>query len=88
MTNRALLKVSLDVIAKHFFDDTVKVQTAILDSDDLAHGTVTRLIEGEGLPPAPNPGMRYCRVNAEVTSHRDEKNLVPAVTRSVRFIPS
>lgn len=85
--NRALIKVSLDVIAKHFFDDSVQVSMAMLDSDDLSQGTITLVIEGDGLPPAPNPGMRYTRVTAEFMSHRDEKNLVPKESHSVRFIP-
>jgi hypothetical protein len=84
--NRALLKLSMDVIAKHFFGDQVKVVASHLDSDDTRYGTVTLLIEGDGLPPMPPEGQKYSEVSAEITEHVDEKNLVPSRHTTVRFV--
>jgi hypothetical protein len=80
--NRALLKVSLGVIAGHFFDDKVKVVSAHLDTDDARHGTITLLIEGDELPPAPPEGELYAQVSAEFTV---ENAHLPAPTRRIRF---
>lgn len=83
--NAALLKVSLDVIANHFFDGKVKVRAAILEADDTRNGTITLLIEGDDLPPAPPEGHKYPKVNAIMTSVLDRADLVPRETLSVRF---
>lgn len=84
--NRALLKISMHVIAKHFFGDQVKVVASYLDSDDARYGTVTLLIEGDDLPPTPPEGHKYSQVSAEVTEHVDEKHLVPSRHTTVRFV--
>jgi hypothetical protein len=81
--NRALLKVSLGVIAGHFFDDKVKVVSVHLDTDDARHGTITLLLEGDELPPAPPDGQQYPRVTAEITV---EGAHLPAPTRRIRFV--
>jgi hypothetical protein len=86
--NTALIKVSLDVIAGRIFGDAVTIKLAMVDSDDIAAGTVTFLIEGDQLPAEPEPahGMRYNRVSAVCTLGYDEANLVPKETLSVRFV--
>lgn len=83
--NTALLKVSLDVIAVHFFGEAVKIKVACLDTDDLRHGTITLLIEGDGLPAEPALGEKYAFVRANFTTHHDEQNLVPAERVTVAF---
>lgn len=83
--NRALLKVSLSVIAGHFFDDKVKVVSAIIDSDDARQGTITLLLEGDDLPPAPSEGQLYPVVTAEITEERVD-NSARMPLRRIRFI--
>lgn len=85
--NRALIKVSLRVIGAHFFDDKVKVMSAIIDSDDARQGTITLLLEGDDLPPAPPEGGLYAIVSAEITEERAE-NSAPPPSRRIRFVRS
>jgi hypothetical protein len=83
----ARLKVSLDLLAQTLFQGAATIRLATMDADDHNNATVTLLIEGEELPPAPPKGQLYPLVAATYTEHRDESNLVPAKRFTVKFEP-
>jgi hypothetical protein len=83
--NRAVMKISLAVIAQHFFDDKVKILSANVSHNDMRDGSITLLIEGEDLPEPGPEGSLYPEVSAIVTEHWDETNLVPARATTIKF---
>ncbi|MGH6967794.1 MAG: hypothetical protein ACREEN_01645 [Stellaceae bacterium] len=54
--SRGLLKISLDLIAQEMFDGKVRIETAFVTNADVADGTITAVIEGNGIPPVPING--------------------------------
>lgn len=83
--SQALIQLSLDLIAGSIFQGMVTVKAAFSDVGDTARGTVTLLIEGDGLPEVPAAGEKIPRVRCVVSRNIDENTVVPKETLFISF---